>query len=282
MPLFIRDGGVGLDRIEALAGFLIDCMKNKSPNSKNTHHSCPPKKEFPSDFLIGKLAGTFKGYRHSPPMLTSLQALTLALIGSTVVSSNAASICFRAHQPEDGRRCWSFDVGVAFITSNDLGEILTGNIDIADGPAGGEIYSLTATRRLGEFKLELWGHTFHPQVELPLTLEIVDENSRSPFVDFNASVVVRWEEFPWNHVIKTTVATGIGLSYSQHVLLMDKVLHPGTNRSHLKFNWPIQMTFALPSYPEHQLMLYIAHKSGGEVFDRGGINSVGFGYRFGF
>jgi len=215
-------------------------------------------------------------------MPTSISALTLALIGSAVVTSNAASICFKSHQPEDGRRCWSFDVGVAFITSSNIGEIFSGEFSTADGPAGGEIYSLTATRRLGEFELKLGGHTFHPQLELPLTLEIVDENSRSPFLDFNASVVVRWEEFPWNHVVKTTVATGIGLSYSQHVYRMDKELHPRSNRSHLKFNWPIQVTFALPSHPDHQLMLYIAHQSGGHVFDKAGVNSLGIGYRFAY
>jgi hypothetical protein len=47
----------------------------------------------------------------------------------------------------------------------------------------------------------------------------------------------------------------------------------------LKFNWPIQMTFALPEFPEHQLMIFIAHQSGGHIFDEGGVNSLGVGYR---
>lgn len=215
-------------------------------------------------------------------MAFSFLALTFILIGASILPGTAASICFEPHEPSDGRRCWSFEAGVAFITSNSINDFTLGDFDIEDGPAGGEIYSLTAARRLGQFELELWGHTFHPQLELPLTLEIIDENSRSPFYGLNASLVVRWEEFPWNHVIKTTLATGVGLSYDDKIYLIDISRHPGEDRSHLKFNWPIQLTFSLPAHPDHQLMVYIAHQSGGEIFDTGGVNSLGIGYRFSY
>lgn len=204
------------------------------------------------------------------------------LAGIFIQASSAASICFEPHGPDDNRRGWAFEVGVAFLTSNNIGDFLGGDVDIASGPAGGEIYSLTASRRLGQFELNLWGHTFHPQLEVPLTLEVVDENSRSPFFDLNASLMIRWEEFPWSHVVSTMFATGVGLSYSDEVYLMDIRRHPGSDRSRLKFNWPIQLTFALPSHPEHQLMLHIVHQSGGRIFDRGGVNSIGFGYRFSY
>ena len=208
--------------------------------------------------------------------------LAPALLGLSILAGNAASLCFVPHDPEGDRRAWAFEVGVAFITSNNISEIFSGNIDIDDGPAGGEIYSITAARRLGEFKLNLWGHELTPQLEAPFTLEIVDENSRAMFWDVNASLVVRFEQFPWNHVVKTTIATGVGLSYSSNIYRMDIQRHPLDDRSHLKFNWPIQLTLALPAYPDHQLSLYVAHQSGGHVFDTGGINSLGIGYRFDF
>lgn len=75
---------------------------------------------------------------------------------------------------------------------------------------------------------------------------------------------------------------GVGLSYSEKIYLMDRQRHPGENRSKLKFNWPIAITFASPQFPDHQAMLFILHQSGGHVFDKGGVNSVGFGYRRGF
>jgi hypothetical protein len=75
---------------------------------------------------------------------------------------------------------------------------------------------------------------------------------------------------------------GIGLSYSSRVYAMDRERHPGEDRSHLKFDWPIQFTFALPKWPQHQLVIFNDHKSGGHIFDEGGVNSVGIGYRFAF
>jgi len=202
----------------------------------------------------------------------------LALIGACAPLTHAA-ITFIPHSDADGKRDWAFEFGVAWITSNNIAELTSGQVNIDSGRAGGEIYTLTASRRLGELRWEIGGLTFTPQVEMPLTLEIVDENGRSPFLDFNASVTVRWIDFPWNDRIKTSLAMGLGLSYSEKVYLMDIQRHEDESRSHLKFNWPIQMTFALPDNPDHQLMLFIVHQSGGHIFDRGGVNSLGLGYR---
>lgn len=209
----------------------------------------------------------------------SLGLMAMVLLSSPGIS---ATICFIPHDSSDGRRDWAFDVGVAFITTNNIGDFALGRVNIADGPSGGEIYSFTASRRLGELKWEIGGHTFRPQLEMPLTLEVVDENSRSPFLDLNATVMIRWVDFPWNDYVKTSFAMGLGLSYSSKIYLMDIERHPDSNRSHLKFNWPIQLTLALPAHPDHQFMLFVAHQSGGHIFDDGGVNSIGLGYRRAF
>lgn len=197
---------------------------------------------------------------------------------------SAASICFLPHSSEDGRSNWAFEVGIAMITDNHIEDfaISSFSLDRAHGASGGNIYTFTATRLLGELKWEIGGHTFTPQLEVPLTLEVVDENSRSPFLDFNASFAVRWVDFPWNNYVKTSFAMGIGLSYSEKIYLIDIERHPDDYRSHLKFNWPIQLTLALPEYPKHQVMIFIAHQSGGHIFDDGGVNSLGIGYRHDF
>lgn len=211
-----------------------------------------------------------------------LQGLAIAVIA---MACPAASICFLPHsESKDGRRAWAYEAGIAVITSSNIEDFIPFSTPIKRerGPAGGEIYTFTATRRLGELVWNIGGCTFRPQLEVPLTLEIVDENSRSPFLDFNASFAVRWVDFPWNKYVKTTFAMGIGLSYSQKIYLIDIERHPDEDRSKLKFNWPIQMTFAHPDYDQHQLMIFIAHQSGGHVFDEGGVNSLGVGYRFDF
>ena len=193
-----------------------------------------------------------------------------------------ASITFIPHESGGEKRDWSFEIGVAFITSNNIEELLEGKVNVSDGPAGGEIYALTASRRLGELEWHIGGHTFRPQLELPFTLEIFDENSRRPFLDYNVSFNVRWVDFPWNEYLYTTFSMGVGLSYSEKVPLMDIERHPNDDRARMQFNWPIALTFALPEYPDHQLMLFLLHQSGGHVFDRGGMNSLGIGFRLDF
>lgn len=197
------------------------------------------------------------------------------------LASSALSPAALTFIPADEEK-WAFEFGVAFITSNSNNELALGEINISDGPAGGEVYMLTASRLLGELEWRLWSWVFRPVVELPLTLEVVDENARSPFLDYNASVMLRWVDFPWPDRIRMTLGMGLGLSYSSKVWAMDQKRHPGDDRSHLKFNWPIQLTVALPERPEHQLMLFFLHQSGGHLFDQGGVNSLGIGYRYGF
>lgn len=179
-------------------------------------------------------------------------------------------------------RRWAFEVAVAWITPNEIDDIYRGrSLSIDHGDAGGNIYYLTASYHPGDLPFELFGMKFTPRMELPLTLAVFDENSRSPFLDYNAAFSIRWVDFPWNRYLKTSFMTGVGLSYSDKVPLMDIQRHRSDgHRSNLKINWPIQLTFALPSQPEYQLSLFIDHQSGGHIFDVGGMNSVGIGFRY--
>jgi hypothetical protein len=206
------------------------------------------------------------------------QLVSLGTAWLASASAVAAGVIFVPAEPG----IWAFELGLASITSNNNTEILYGKINLYDGPEGGEVYKLTASRLLGILEWHVGGHVFRPSVELPLTLEVVDENARSPFPDYNASVMVRWVDFPWQDRVRVTLGMGLGLSYSSKIWAMDQKRHPGEDRSHLKFNWPIQMSLALPDRPEHQLLLLFVHQSGGHLFDQGGVNSLGLGYRFGF
>ena len=194
--------------------------------------------------------------------------------------SASAAIALRSDVPDPLRR-WAFGYGVAFNTEDTIDRVALGETSIADGPSGGEVHLLTAAYRLAEPSWQISNRLFKPLLEIPLTLGIVDENGRSPFLNYSASFQVRWRDFPWNHVISTTASMGLGLAYSDKIFLMDIENHPTRYRSHVKFNWPIELTLALPQFPQHQLTVFIMHQSGGHIFDRGGINNVGFGYRFG-
>jgi hypothetical protein len=181
-----------------------------------------------------------------------------------------------------GSRDWSIQAGVAVISRSDIGEIFTGGLDRAVGEAGGEVYSLMLNWTAHRFEIPCRGRKLRPQFEPYVMLALVDEKDRSIFPDYNGGVGFRWVDFPWNKWVATSIFTGIGLSYSKYVYTIDRERHPGEDRSHLKFDWPIQLTFALPRWPQHQLVLFNDHQSGGHIFDGGGVNSFGIGYRFEF
>jgi hypothetical protein len=176
---------------------------------------------------------------------------------------------------------WSLQIGVAFISQNNIGEILSGQVEPAEGETGGQTYSFTLNWIAHRFEIPFRDGTLRPQFEPYVTFTLVDENGDGPFPDYNAGVGFRWVDFPWNRWVSTTIFTGVGLSYSAHVYAIDRQRHEG-ERSHLKIDWPLQLTFALPRWPQHQLVLFNDHQSGGHIFDEGGVNSLGIGYRVEF
>lgn len=177
---------------------------------------------------------------------------------------------------------WGVLFGVALITDGDIGELFTGEAARAEGPAGGELYELAVSYRVHRVRFRLAGCALAPELEAYGRLTLVDQNGTSLFPDYNAGIGFRWVDFPWNRWVHTTLFTAIGLSYSTEVYEVDSVRHPGEERSRWKFDWPIELTLAPGPYPRHQLVLFIDHQSGGHLFDEGGVNSVGLGYRFRF
>ena len=180
------------------------------------------------------------------------------------------------------RRNWSVQASVAVISQISVEDIFTEGIEPAQGDARGLLYSLGLNWTAHRFSIPFRERRLTPQFEPYVRLTLVDQNSSSLFPDYNGGVGFRWVDFPWNRWLETTFFMGIGLSYSSQVYTVDRERHPGEERSHLKFDWPIQFTFALPRWRRHQLVLFVDHQSGGHIFDEGGVNSYGIGYRFEF
>jgi hypothetical protein len=95
-------------------------------------------------------------------------------------------------------RDWSVLAGVAVITNGDIGDILAGEFDRAEGDAGGELYLLTVSWTAHRFEIPYGDRLLRPQFEPYLTLTFVDENKDSIFPDYNAGVGFSWVDFPWN------------------------------------------------------------------------------------
>jgi hypothetical protein len=179
-------------------------------------------------------------------------------------------------------RLWAVEFGVGVISDDTVADYFKPELNKLHGPGGGQTYNVTVTRRIKEFDWRLWRLHLRPQIEAPARFTLVDENTGRVIPDVNLGLAFRWRDFPWNRFVRTSLSIGGGLSYSFQIWTAEYQRHPGEERSRLKFWLPAEFTFALPKWPEHQIVAFADHQSGGTLFDTGGVDAWGFGYRFEF
>jgi len=182
--------------------------------------------------------------------------MTLLMVGGTADSqtaTNTTPVDLKPKPPPGvvqgmavNDRLWSFEFGVGVISDNTPADYLEGDIERLDGPGGGLTYNFTFSRQCSEFDWRIGRIHLHPQWERVAMLTIVDENTGRIIPDLNVGLVFRWQDFPWNRFVRTTLAAGAGFSYSFQIWTADKQRHPGEDRSRIKFWMPIEFTAALP------------------------------------
>ena len=178
------------------------------------------------------------------------------------------------------RSKWSMDSGVGVIIKTFSPKSLySDNYETYEGPGEGLTYNLTLSYQLHAFDWRTERLRLQPTLEVPLMFTLVDQNTGGIVPDINLGLLLRWRDFPWNRHIYTTCGLGGGLSYSYEPWQADLDKHPGEDRSKTKFWLTYQWTFALPSHPQHQLLFFLDHQSGGWFFDDGGVEAAGIGYR---
>ncbi len=113
--------------------------------------------------------------------------------------------------------------------------------------------------------------------------QIVPHWGNGDYLEFAGLIVLRWDLFPWNHVVKTSVAVGEGLSYTTKISPVEEKHHDETSK------WLDYMTYeislGLPQWPHWELIGRIHHRSG--VYGlfqgvHGASNGVGIGVRYRF
>lgn len=98
------------------------------------------------------------------------------------------------------------------------------------------------------------------------------------------AVYFRWTWFPWNHLIRTSVAVSTGLNYAFKREAIENVRTDNFGRgSHLLHFLSPEITFGLPKYPNIDVFLRLHHRSGGgKIFGPVAIfNGAGGGAQFG-
>ncbi|MCZ6637227.1 MAG: hypothetical protein O7C66_03425 [Alphaproteobacteria bacterium] len=96
--------------------------------------------------------------------------------------------------------------------------------------------------------------------------------------EFNLPFIVRWETFPWNDIIDTSVAFGLGPSYASKVP-KDESAMDGESQHWLVY-WVFELAMGLPE-TDWSGVFRLHHRSGafGIVADKGGSNVLAVGLR---
>jgi hypothetical protein len=116
-------------------------------------------------------------------------------------------------------------------------------------------------------------------IRLEVEGQVAKHVGAQPHWELNALVIGRWVTFPWNAYLDTTFAVGEGISYATEV--------PALEREEGASQWLnyllVEVTFALPKYPEWAIVGRIHHRSGlfGALAPNGSnVVAAGIKYRF--
>ncbi|MBI3771224.1 MAG: hypothetical protein HY272_00755 [Gammaproteobacteria bacterium] len=103
--------------------------------------------------------------------------------------------------------------------------------------------------------------------------------------EFNLLAIYRWQQFPWNHLLRTSVAVGDGLSYASDVPRIESASHSNTGATRLLNYILVEVEMAPPKVHDWSLVTRVHHRSGvygvfGDV--RGGSNLICAGVKIPF
>jgi hypothetical protein len=103
------------------------------------------------------------------------------------------------------------------------------------------------------------------------------------FWEFNGIFLARWKTFPWNHLFRTSIAIGDGLSWASAVPEVRHVSNDTEESSQVLNNVVVEVTGGVPEVPELNLVFRYHHRSGafgtfGGVTDESTVFSLGLRY----
>jgi hypothetical protein len=91
----------------------------------------------------------------------------------------------------------------------------------------------------------------------------------------------RWQMFPWDDILDTSIAIGAGFSYYTDISQIEKDRNEEAQRllGYLAF----ELTFGIPKLPRWHLLMRIHHRSSmGTIIGEGASNYVCVGLKYGF
>jgi hypothetical protein len=162
---------------------------------------------------------------------------------------------------------WAINVYAGVLTNNDWHEPFTGkSLKFKDS----WLIALAGAKELGR----VFDH-----LVIELEGQVVRHIGEQEHWEFNVPIVFRWEKFPWDNVVDTSLAYGIGPSYATEVPA-EEVARKGDSQRWLIY-WMFEVELGLPQSEYWSAIGRIHHRSGawGAVADDGGSNVLALGLK---
>ncbi len=165
---------------------------------------------------------------------------------------------------------WAVTVYGGRLTDGDLDNTVTFRADFEDA----YFIALAVSRRV---------HSIDDWLDFEIEAQAVKHFDDQDHLEFNGLGVLRWQKFPWDHIVDTGIAGGLGLSYATETPDIEAKNHKDTNQllAYLMF----ETAFSLPHMPNWSVLARIHHRSGAfKLFNdvTGASNALGLGIRYRF
>jgi len=169
---------------------------------------------------------------------------------------------------DEGERAWGLSIFGGLGSQLAMSGTVKRLPDIDD--SGDRIIGLAVSREVSR-----WGD----DLGIELEAMVAHHFGRESYEEAGTALYLRWHSFPWNDWVPTTMAAGMGPSYTTIYPLSE--FEPGaSSRSRVLNQLNLEVTFGLPSQPDTSLLLRLQHRSGiFGVIDHGSSDFLTMGLR---
>jgi len=192
--------------------------------------------------------------------------LTLGVLPVNALAQSADPVAESADQKD---RPWGLSVYYGVLTDATLMETITFD---ADFNSEFKFWVVALSKRIKKYSDNL---------DFEIEGQIAKHSGGQDNMEFNGLLIARWKKFPWDGFVDTSAAFGAGLSYATDTPVFEEINYENTNQ--LLVYLLLELTFALPSTPQWNLIGRIHHRSGaGGTFNdvNGASNSVALGLKY--
>lgn len=204
-------------------------------------------------------------------------------VGCLFFAANKSFAGLFDNYPANNRQ-WSVLLYGGITATQDLHDLVRFNFD----SAGESVYSAELAYALSQDNpISKFFHPLLDQIQFAGNIaERFDDEANYPVTELDAYLMVRRTNRLWARYLYTTMAVGEGVSYATSIPYVEQSITGKSSTRFLDF-MTFEITFALPSKPQYQLVTRIHHRSGcyGLFYPKNehpGSNNIGIGFRYYF